>query len=112
MKDDSVCLRHVVECMRRIETNTMVGREAFLASVTLQDATLRNLQTMTEACQRLSDSCEARRPDVEWQRIAAFHNVLGHNYLGIDMEQIWDIVTRDLPPLKKAALDLLAHEKP
>jgi uncharacterized protein with HEPN domain len=53
MKDDVVYLRHIMECIRRIEANVAEGREAFMASHTLQDAVLRNLQTMTESTQRL-----------------------------------------------------------
>jgi uncharacterized protein with HEPN domain len=49
---------------------------------TLQDAVLRNLQTLPEATQRLSDKLKAAHPQVEWDRIAAFRNVLVHNYLG------------------------------
>jgi uncharacterized protein with HEPN domain len=46
MKDDIVYLRHIMECIRRIEENVAEGRERFLGSHTLQDAVLRNLRTM------------------------------------------------------------------
>jgi uncharacterized protein with HEPN domain len=59
MKDDVLYLRHIAECIRRIEANVTGGREAFMASHTLQDAVLRNLQTMTESTQCLSDVLKA-----------------------------------------------------
>ena len=40
-------------------------------------------------------------PQVEWKRIAAFRNVLVHDYLGLDSERIWQITQRDIPKLKK-----------
>jgi uncharacterized protein with HEPN domain len=89
MKDDTIYLRHILECIRRIEVNVVGGREQFMASHTLQDAVLRNLQTMTESTQRLSNTVKAAHPDVEWRRIIAFRNVLVHDYLGIDLERIW-----------------------
>ena len=49
MKDDSVYLRHIAECIRRIEKNIKSGKDRFLTSETIHDATLRNLQTMSEA---------------------------------------------------------------
>ena len=107
MKHDSVYLRHIAECLRRIEKNISIGLDAFLASETAQDATLRNLQTMSEASQRLSIELKLTRPDIEWERIGAFRNVLVHNYLGIDIEQIWTIVERDVPALKDAVDELL-----
>jgi uncharacterized protein with HEPN domain len=53
MKDDSVYLHHIVDSIRRIEENVKEGRERFMASHTLQDAVIRNLQTMAESTQRL-----------------------------------------------------------
>ena len=38
---------------------------------------------------------------MEWARIAAFRNVLVHDYLGLDMERIWLVTERDVPELKK-----------
>jgi uncharacterized protein with HEPN domain len=107
MKSDAVYLAHILECIRRIEQNTAEGRDVFFASHTLQDAVLRNLQTMSESAQRLSAESKATRPDIEWPRIAGFRNVLVHNYLGIDLEQVWQIVQRDVPVLKEAARAML-----
>lgn len=32
--------------------------------------------------------------------MAAFRNILVHNYLGIDRDQVWQVVERELPILK------------
>lgn len=97
MKDDAVYLKHILEPVRRIEENTRDGREKFLHTHTLQDAVLRNLQTLSESARRLSDALKAKRPEIEWKRIAAFRNILVHNYLGVDIERIWEIIQRDVP---------------
>jgi uncharacterized protein with HEPN domain len=102
MKDDAVYLRHVKECIRRIEEDAAGGRDAFMASHTIQDAVLRNLQTMAEATQRLSDTVKAAHPEIEWRTIAAFRNILVHYYLGVDLVKVWEIVQRDVPQLKHA----------
>jgi uncharacterized protein with HEPN domain len=107
VKDDSVYLRHILEAVRRIEQNTAEGKDVFFASHTLQDATLRNLQTMAEATQRLSPECRAHAPHVDWRALAGFRNILVHNYLGIDLEQIWKAIQQDVPGLKTAVTTLL-----
>ena len=107
MKDDTVYLRHIQDCIRRIEENVAGGRDRFLESHTLQDAVLRNLQTMAESAQRVSEDLKATHPEVEWRRIAAFRNVLVHDYLGIDIERIWEITQRDVSQLKRAILAML-----
>ena len=114
MKDDAVYLKHIRESIRRIEEDTRDGREKFLQTHTLQDAVLRNLQTLSESTQRLSDALKAKCPEIEWNRIAAFRNILVHGYLGIDMERIWEIIQRDVPPLERGTITLLQwiHKNP
>jgi uncharacterized protein with HEPN domain len=41
------------------------------------------------------------------QAIGAFRNVLVHNYLGIDLEIVWTVIHRDIPPLKQAVQRIL-----
>ena len=106
MKDDAVYIAHILECVRRVEENVAAGRDRFLSTHTLQDAVLRNLQTMAESTQRLSDEIKAKRPDIEWPSIAAFRHVLVHDYLGIDLERIWQTVEEDVPALKEAVLEI------
>ena len=110
MKDDSVYLQHILECIRRIEEDAAEGKERFLTSHTLQDAVIRNLQTMAESTQRLSDSLKDKHNEIDWFRIAVFRNVLVHDYLGIDVEKIWEITQRDVPPLKKAVATMLGKK--
>jgi len=109
MKDDAVYLHHVRECLRRIEEDVAGGRESFMASHMIQDAVLRNLQTLAEATQRLSEASKATHPEIEWRRVGAFRNVLVHNYLGIDLDQIWGIIQRDVPELKRAISAMLGE---
>jgi len=110
MKNDALYLRHIMECIRRIEENVAGGREPWMASHTLQDAVMRNLQTMSESTQRLSEALKARHPKVEWQRIVAVRNVLVHEYLGIDLERIWEIIQRDVPEFKQAIAAMLQEK--
>ena len=99
-KDDRVYLRYILDRIRRIEEDIIDGRERFMASHTLQDAVLRNLQVMAESTQRVSETAKATQPTIEWRKIAAFRNILVHDYLGIDLDTVWDITQRSLPELK------------
>lgn len=112
MKDDRVYLRHILEAIRRIESHVGAGRVEFMDSDLLQDAVLRNLQTMAEATTRLSPAVTLTEPGIDWRALAGFRNILVHNYLGIDLEQIWAITQREVPVLRDAAARrLLALEE-
>jgi len=100
MKSDKVYLQHILDMIGRIESATSKGRDSFLGSELHQDAVLRNLHTMTETTQRLSDDLKAAYPEVEWKMLAAFRNILVHDYLGIDLELVWTVIIRDIPEFK------------
>lgn len=108
MKDDRFYLIHISECIERIESY-MAGKDKkeFFNSTLLQDAVIRNLQTLAESTQRLSDQTKERETSIDWFRIAGFRNVLVHDYLGIDIHRVWLILEKELPLLKKTVQRML-----
>lgn len=109
MKDEKLYLIHMLECLTRIEQYTVEGKEAFLRDTKTQDAILRNLQTLAESTQRLSQARKAAYPGVPWERIAGFRNVLVHDYLGINVERVWEIIEGALPELKRQVTAILGE---
>jgi uncharacterized protein with HEPN domain len=107
MKDNRLYLIHIQECLTRIELYTVEGKDAFLTDIKTQDAVLRNLQTLAESTQRLSDELKAAHPDIDWRRISGFRNVLVHDYLSVNLIRVWEIIERNLPELKSKILLIL-----
>ncbi|MDH5752857.1 MAG: DUF86 domain-containing protein [Deltaproteobacteria bacterium] len=108
-KDDRVYLEHIREAIIRIESYTFGGKEAFLQDTLIQDGVLRNLQTLAESTQRLSQALTSSYPGVEWRAIAGFRNILVHDYLGLDLERVWGVVEYRIPSLKKAIENMLSR---
>ena len=112
MSDDGLYLVHILERIDRIQQYTASGYESFRQETMIQDAVLRNLHTLSESTQRVSNALKDAHPEVDWRGIARFRNVVVHEYLGVDLARIWDIVQNDLPDLKRAiALILLEVDK-
>jgi uncharacterized protein with HEPN domain len=101
VKDDRLYLHHILECLGFVEDFTKEGKEFFFSDRKTQDAVIRNLQTLAESTTRLSDHLKARHSDLGWRAIAAFRNVVVHDYLGVDLQQVWRIVEKALPDLKR-----------
>ena len=108
MKDDRLYLIHISECIKRIESYIKgKNKKDFINSPLIQDAIIRNLQILAESTQRLSDELKERENDIDWFKIAGFRNVLVHDYLGLDIERVWNILEKDLPTLKSAIQRML-----
>ena len=99
---DRVLLDHIRECIERIQKYTDQERSVFFESHLVQDAVVRNLQTLAESTQRLSDVIKDNEKDVPWRAIAGFRNILVHGYLGVDLEIVWSVIEKDLPDLSSA----------
>ena len=99
---DRVLLAHMRDCLDRILEYTHAERSRFEASRLVQDAVIRNLQTLAESSQRLSDEIKGSEPQIPWRELAGFRNVIVHGYLGVDLGAVWLVVEQDLPALAKA----------
>ena len=109
MKSQSDYLKHIIECIEIIQNYTASGRKS-LDDLKTQDAVIRRLQVMAQSCLLLSDETQNTSPEVGWHHIRNFRNRLVHEYLDVDIDLIWVIIERNLPPLKTAAESLLADE--
>ena len=100
MKDECLYLEYILKCIHKIEDYTKMDEARFMESSMIQDAVVRNLQVMAESTQRITEEIKSEYPDVEWRGIAGFRNILVHNYLGLDLAKIWEVIERRLPTLK------------
>ena len=106
---DLVYLNHMIECINRVLEYCEGGELSFRQSHLIQDAVIRNLQTMAESSQRLSESTKAIASDVPWRAISGFRNIIVHDYLGVDLDMVWQVVSSDLPLLQAALLKINAN---
>ena len=101
-------LTHVLECVDRIEDYLPKTKAEFLDDTMRQDALIRALQVLAESTKRLSEEFKNSRPEVDWRAIAGLRNILVHEYLQVDLDEVWTIATRDLSQLRDAVENELA----
>lgn len=110
MKDDSVYLIHVLECIKQIEEYTINGREEFMNSRLIQDAVIRNIEIIGEATKQVSPGLRSQHPEIPWKEMAGMRDVLIHDYMGVDLQIVWNVVARNLAEIKEHLRGLLSNE--
>ncbi len=85
------------------------GREAFMDNSMMQDAVIRNFEVMGEATKRLSAELKQSNADIPWRQMAGFRDVLTHDYLRVELNEVWVVVERDLPMMKSRLQDILGQ---
>ncbi len=85
-----------------------------MASALIQDAVIRNFEIVGEAAKRVSADVRQAFPEVPWNRIAGFRDVLIHNYPGVDLAEVWNVIEAEALRLKRqiqAVLEALGNPK-
>jgi len=111
VKDDRLYLHHMLERCRRITGFSGSGREAFMASEVQQDAVIRNLEVIGEAAKRVSAEIRGNFASFDWKAICGMRDVLIHDYIGVDLDEVWNVVSSRIPELQTALERFLSAER-
>ena len=101
---------HILDAIDKIKR--IESRGNILEDDVLYDAVLRNLQTLSEATQRLPDELKLSFVEIPWRQISGFRNILVHDYLGeIDSNTVSQVVRDFLPVLERAVRSMLGNSE-
>ena len=110
MKNDQLYLQNIKECIDRIESYTISGKDVFLENTMIQDAVIRNFEIIGEATKRLSTEFRDKYSDIPWQQMPGFRDILIHDYLKVNLNRVWSTVEHSLPQLKATVEKILKAE--
>lgn len=109
-RDDAFLLDILKAARLAIEFRGAADRSSFLDDAKTQAAILHQLLVIGEAVKRLSEEFRTTHPQVPWKLIAGTRDKLIHHYEGVDLEEVWTMVTSDLPRLVRFVEPLAPHE--
>ena len=87
-----------------------LDRETLLRDETLKRAAVRSLEIIGEAVKNISEHVRGKYPNVEWRAIAGMRDKLIHDYVTVDYDIVWDVITNKVPLLRREVEQILADE--
>jgi uncharacterized protein with HEPN domain len=97
-KDDAVYVGHMLDVARKVATKVQgVSRTEFDQSENLRLALAHLIQIIGEAARRVSPEFRQTHPEIPWSAIIGMRHKVVHDYLDVDEDIVWDVVTADLP---------------
>ena len=102
-RSDQDLLTDIHEATQRIAAYVAgMTYAAFLSDTRTQDAVIHNLGIIGEAAKSLSSDIKTGHPDLPWKEMAGVRDRLIHNYFGVNLDIVWQIITVELPEVAAA----------
>jgi len=99
---DIVRLKHIHDAIKDINRFTKkIDYKKFESDKMLQSACIHQLEIIGEAANHFSDELFKKYREIEWAEVVGLRNMLIHEYFGIDIRLVWQVIQNDLPKLKK-----------
>jgi len=107
---NKIRLLHIIDAINEIENYLQDSNlETFVNNSMMFNATLRQLEIIGEASNRLSEDVLNENPSIPWARIIGLRNLVIHEYFGVDDFTIWNIIKINLPVLKEKIMLLISE---
>jgi uncharacterized protein with HEPN domain len=101
----SLLIEDILESLDKIGCYTEgLTQDSFERDEKTSDAVVRNLEIIGEAAARLPENFTSLHPEIEWAKIKGLRNRIVHEYFGVDLLIIWQIIEKDLPEFKKSLM--------
>ena len=111
MRREELYLTDIIEAADAIQRFVRnVDQNTFLKDELLQSAVLQKLMIIGEAASRLSKEFRDKHPEIEWEDIIGFRNIVVHAYFAVEWSIVWVAATQEAPELKRKITDILAKE--
>ena len=97
---DLVYVGHMLDMAKKAVSKTEgLSRDAYDADENLRLALIHLIQVIGEAGRQVSREFSDHHPEVPWADIIGMRHKVVHDYLGVDEDIVWQVVTKDLPGL-------------
>lgn len=107
-RGDVPALKDILEAIARVQRYIgTLSLSDFLENTEKQDAVARNLGVIGEAAKKISPEFRRKHKDIEWTQMAGFRDKLVHDYYGVNLKILWDVIHEKLPGLKEQVTKLL-----
>lgn len=100
MDRDSIYLRQMLTCCQKVRKyNTGKCYSDFMDDLMLQDACIKNIEEIGEKASKVSFEFRQAHPEIRWKSMIGARHHLVHDYEGVDLNVLWEVIDKDLPEL-------------
>jgi uncharacterized protein with HEPN domain len=107
MIPDADRIRHMLEAISKMRISIDgMSREEFLANDDKKAVAERYIMIVGEAAHMVSKVTKAKYPQVAWQDANDMRNMVAHEYMQVDYDDVWKVITAEFKILEGQLLEI------
>lgn len=110
--DNIVFLRHILDsgnkALRYIEG---YDYKMFITDDKTVSSVLREIGVIGEAARKTTEEFRSNHPQIPWEQIFAMRNRVVHDYLGVQLDIVWQTLQEDIPSLMGVVKEIISSEE-
>ena len=113
MIPDADRITHMLEAIAKMRISLEgMSKADFMASDDKKAVAERYIMIVGEAAHMVSQDTKSKFPQIAWQDANDMRNVVAHEYMQVDHEEVWKVVTMDFPILERQLLSIRSRFPP
>lgn len=106
-KENLIFIEHILDNINKIESfSKNMTKDELFKDVEKQYAIIRAIEIIGEAAKNISKDLTMKYSNIEWKEIIGTRDKIIHNYFGVDLDIVWNIIKINIPDLKQKILKI------
>ena len=110
-RDNAYLLDMLLAAKKTLQYTHGSTSEQFAVDEMRQDAVIHMIQIIGEAARQVSPEFRQEHPEIPWAEIIGMRHKLVHDYLEVDLTEVWRVVQDDIPLLITQVESLIVPEE-
>lgn len=106
MKNDIVISKMLAYIEKVLNYTTGMTYLEFEKNDMVVEACVFNLSQLGELANKVDSEFQQKYSNVPWRQIYGLRNRIVHDYEGVNLKLVWEIIADDLPELKQMLIDI------